>query len=908
MKNKLQKIRGAVCFIMLLLPLSLMAQETVTVSGTVTDENGDGLPGVSVVIKGTRKGAPTNVNGQFSFAVDKLPVQLVVSYVGYETQEVTATSASTPVKVTLEEGLSLNEVVVTGNRVKARTVLDSPVPMDNISVTELRGSGQPDIQRMLTFTVPSFNSQNQAISDATAHYDPADLRGLGPSRTLVLVNGKRKNQSAQVYLNRTPGKGEVGIDLKSIPTAAIERVEVLRDGASAIYGSDAIAGVINLILKDDVEYTSISANSGITSQGDGFNFGTDINSGMSFGSGGNINLTLGYYKQLTTDRGGEFDVLNNDAPTTAPDPTDLVSYPGGATDATYIQDLAVFDSYQDWAVENPDAGMTTGQPELEQVDLFVNISHPVGENSEFYSFHGMTRRTGKSFAYYRAPYWRRDVANSGLYSTRPEDFVGYQPTFETDIKDHINSLGFKLGLSENWIADISATYGSNRVDYNINNSVNRSYLAVYGTSPTSFYNGGYSLSNAIGNLDVSGQITDDIGVAVGLEYKKEFFRGYEGEALSYYGSGSDSFAGIKPDEAVDVTRNNVAAYAQVDYDVTDALLLSLAGRYEDFSDFGDNFSYKASGRYKIGTKGAIRASYSTGFRAPTLHQRYLTNTQYIIVATSNEPLLQGTLANDNPAVQALGVPDLFAETSVNLSAGVTYQLNRNFSASVDLYQINVDDRVLFSTQISTLDGDLDGSDAVEQILIDNNVVAAQFFVNAGDTKTQGVDVVLSYDSFDKFKATLGANFNTTSIDAISTPETLEDLGYSIFNSQEAGLITNSRPKSKIILGLSYEISDFVIGLTNTRFGEVTITPTPALGEAFEQVLSAKVVTDISLDYKLGNNLSLSAKVNNIFDVYQDATDASTGTTQAEKRFTYSSEVQQMGQFGTNFRLGFNYKF
>lgn len=906
MMYNLQIIRRVMLLITLFLPLGLMAQETIT--GVVTDDNGDGLPGVSVVVKGTSKGSPTGINGEFTLNVESLPAQLIFSYVGYETSEVEVATASVPVKVALVEGKSLSEVVVTGNRVVARTILDSPVPIDNISVEELRGSGQPDIQRMLTFTVPSFNSQNQAISDATAHYDPADLRGLGPSRTLVLVNGKRKNQSAQVYLNRTPGKGEVGIDLKSIPTAAIENVEVLRDGASAMYGSDAIAGVINMILKDDVEYTSISANSGITSQGDGFNFGTDINSGMNFGDGGNINMTLAYYKQLTTNRSGEFDVVNEDAPTTPPDPTDLTTYPAGATDEAYLQDLAVFNSYVTWAEENPDAGMTVGQPELEQVDFFVNLSHPIGENSEFYSFHGITKRSGKSFAYYRAPYWRRDVANSGLYSTRPEDFVGYQPTFETDIQDYMNSIGFKFGLGENWVADISGTYGSNRVDYTVNNSVNRSYLAEFGTSPTSFYTGGYGLSNAIGNLDVSGIITDAIGIAAGLEYKREFFKGYQGEALSYYGSGSDSFAGIKPEEAVDVSRTNFALYTQLEYDVTDDLLLSIAGRYEDFSDFGDNFSYKVSGRYKLGSKGAIRASYSTGFRAPTLHQRYLTNTQYIIVAGSDEPLLQGTLANDNPAVQALGVPDLFAETSVNISAGVTYQILKKLSVSVDAYQINVDDRVLFSTQIATLDGDLDGSDAVEQILIDNNVVAAQFFINAGDTKTQGLDVVLSYDSFDKFKANLGANFNVTTIDAISTPETLADLGYSIFNSQEEGLITNSRPQSKIILGLSYEIGDFVLGLTNTRFGEVTVTPPPSVGEDFEQVLSPKIVTDFSLDYGLGEKLSLSAKVNNIFDVYQDETLATTGTTQAEKRFTYSSEVQQMGQFGTNFRLGLNYKF
>ncbi|WP_420580500.1 TonB-dependent receptor [Reichenbachiella sp.] len=903
MKKSLQMIGGMLFLSLFLLSGQVYAQETI--NGTVTDDGGDPLPGVTIVIKGTTKGTSSSVDGSFSLNVESLPVQLVVSSVGFESQEVAVSSSSQEVSVALVEGLSLNEVVVTGNRTKPRTVLDSPVPIDNIGVEELRGSGQPDIQRMLTFTVPSFNSQNQAISDATAHYDPADLRGLGPSRTLVLVNGKRKNQSAQVYLNRTPGKGEVGIDLKSIPTAAIERVEVLRDGASAQYGSDAIAGVINMILKKDVEYSTLSAQTGITSKGDGFNFGADFNSGFNFGNGGNINMTLGYYTQKITNRAGKFDVVNEDYGGSAPNPGD---YPGGSTDPDYVQDLAVHDSYVAWATEHPDANMTVGQPEMEQFDLFVNMSHPIGKNSEFYSFNGYTTRTGKSFAYYRAPYWRRDVADALFIAARPEDFVGYQPTFETQIHDNLNSLGFKLGLGDNWIADISATYGSNRVAYTVNNSVNRDYLADHGTSPRTFHPGGYRLSNGIGNLDISGAVSDALSLGFGAEYKKEFLTGYQGDPLSYYGAGSDSFAGIKPEEAMDESRYNVALYAQADYDITDDLLVAIAGRYEDFSDFGDNFSYKASARYKLADKGAIRASYSTGFRAPTLHQRHLTNTQYIIVAGSSEPLLQGTLANNHPGVVALGVPSLFAETSQNISAGITYQINRNFSASVDIYQIKVDDRVLFSSQISTQDGNLDGSDPVEQILIDNNVVAVQFFINAGDTKTTGADIVLNYDSFDKFRATLAMNFNRTEIDAITTPPLLQQHGYDIFDTQEQGLITNSRPKSKIILNMSYDVSDFTIGLTNTMFGEVTITPPANDNTAQAQALSSKVVTDLSLDYKLGANLNLSARVNNLFDVYPDKTNANTNTAQAGTRFTYSSEVQQMGQFGTNFRLGFNYRF
>jgi iron complex outermembrane receptor protein len=696
----------------------------------------------------------------------------------------------------------------------------------------------------------------------------------------VLINGKRKNQSAQVYLNRTPGKGEVGVDLKSIPTAAIERVEVLRDGASAIYGSDAIAGVMNIILKKGVEYSTFTTKAGITSEKDGFNLSSDYNTSFGFGEGGFVNLTLGYYKQEITNRAG----IASDVGET---PRDIA-----------------------WLAENPTASMTVGQPEMEKKDLFINMEHPLGDNSTLYSFHGFTTREGKSFAYYRAPYWRNDVADANFITRNPEDFIGYQPTFETEINDYINAIGVKFPIAEGWNADASVTYGANDVDVTVNNSVNRDYLADQGTSPRTFNPGGYRFTNVIGNFDVNSQLSEAIGLAIGMEFKQESFRAFEGNPLSYYGGGSDSFAGIKPDEAGKWSRNNIGLYTQLDYDVSDKLLLGVAGRYEDFTDAGSNFSWKVNGRYKLGNKGAVRASYSTGFRAPTLHQTHITLSQYIIVAGSSEPLLQGTLANNNPAVQALGVPSLTHEISKNLSAGLTYKFDRNFSASIDFYQIKVDDRVLFSSQIGS-DGDPSTTNPVEQILQDNNVVAVQVFINAGDTKTTGTDIVLNYNNIrvgegGKLNASFAANFNETTIDAINTPATIAAAGYNIFDRQEQGLITNSRPKSKMILGLNYINDKWDFTFNNTRFGEVTITAPESGG--IDQDLSAKISTDLGFGYKLTDRISFNANINNIFDVYPDVTLASTNTAQAGSRFQYSSEVQQLGQLGTNFSVGINYQF
>ena len=293
-----------------------------------------------------------------------------------------------------------------------------------------------------------------------------------------------------------------------------------------------------------------------------------------------------------------------------------------------------------------------------------------------------------------------------------------------------------------------------------------------------------------------------------------------------------------------------------------------------------------------------------------MHQRHLTNSQYIIVASSPEPLLQGTLANNNPAVEALGVKNLFAETSKNFAAGITYKFDRNFSASIDFYNITVDDRVLFSSQIGS-DGDDTTTNPVEEILEDNGVVAVQFFINAGDTKTTGTDIILNYRNIElgesgRLHTSFAANFNKTTIDAITTPDVLAANGYDIFTREEQGLITDARPKSKMILALDYECDKVSLGLYNTLFGKVTVTSPN--GAEFDQELASKLATDIRVTYNFTEKFGLTGFINNIFDVYPDVTKASTGTAQAGSRFVYSSEVQQLGQLGTVFSLALNYKF
>ncbi|MFK5958520.1 MAG: TonB-dependent receptor [Lutibacter sp.] len=872
-------------FFTLLLFIPILTWSQTTVSGKVVNSKGEGIPFVSVLEDGTSNGTTSDTDGNFQLKISKLPTNLKASFIGFKTQKLHITTSSNIIISLAEESVGLDEVIVTGNRAKPRTVLDSPVPIDNIGVSELKSSGQTSIDQMLTYKVPSYNSSNQTISDATAHFDPADLRGLGPSRTLVLVNGKRKNQSALVYINDTPGKGEVGTDMKSIPTAAIERIEVLRDGASAQYGSDAIAGVINIILKKNVEYTTLNLNSGITTEGDGFNIGADVNSTLTLGeNGGYANFTLAYYKQEYTNRAGE---------------------PGGdGLFGVIFGDDAILNGTLPWLQENPDMGMTVGQPEMEKGELFYNMALPFKNNAaEFYSFGGLNTRKGTSFALYRTPYWVPDPFN--LLHDSGTEYQGFQPTFETDITDFMNSIGLKFDLF-GFNADLSGTFGINSVDYTIGNTLNPDLGAA---SPTNFNAGGYSFSNLIANFDLSKNY-GDISISLGAEARKEVFKADAGEPDSYFGGGAQSFPGIQPANAVNEDRTNFGVYAGLDWDASKDFLVGGAVRYEDFSDFGSNSSWKISSRYKLGNKGALRASYGTGFRAPSLHQIYLSNIQTLVSGGTISN--QGTFNNVDPVIRdGLGVPQLHAETSKNLSAGFTFKPAKNFLFSLDFYKIDVDDRVLFTGEVG-FDGDDNTINPVEQILNDYSVTSIKFFINAVNTETTGADFMASYSNIEVGSGTLGIHFagnfnNIKIVGQIATPQVLADNGYDIFNRKEQARITDSRPKTKIILGFDYDLDKFSAQLNNTYFGEVTWQH--ASDPSKDQTFDGKVVTDLNFGYDFSEKVAVSLSINNLLNVYPDAIDTKGDfVTDLGGRFKYPWEVNQFGFNGTILKAGISYKF
>ncbi|NNE42759.1 MAG: TonB-dependent receptor plug domain-containing protein, partial [Gemmatimonadetes bacterium] len=494
------------------LALVATTASAVTLEGRVTDAgSGDPLRRATVQAKNTLHTTATDDDGNFTLVVDALPATVVVRYIGYQTQEM-AVSAATPLTFAMASASAeADEVLVVGSRFKPRTAITSPVPIDNVTAAQLEGTGHLTFDKMLTYSVPSFNSSQQTISDATAHFDPADLRGLGPSRTLVLINGKRKNASALAYINDTPGKGEVGVDMKSIPAASIERIEVLRDGASAQYGSDAIAGVINIILKENTETTDVSVFGGGTIEKDGGVRGYTVNTGTDLGQNGFLHLTHSFSDQDETNRAGR---------------------PGEDT-------LFGVPASDPWIMDHPDLGMHVGLPNMTSSDIFFNGGYTLPSNSEIYAYGGVVSRKGLSYALHRAPYWVDDPFN--LLHDPSETYGGFQPTFETDIVDN-TLVGGVRGQTEGWDYDISQSFGSNAVDYSVQNSLNVDLGAL---SPTSFRAGGYEFGSRVTNLDVGRQVAR-AQVSLGTEFRSENFKAIAGEEASYFGGGTQSFPGLQP--------------------------------------------------------------------------------------------------------------------------------------------------------------------------------------------------------------------------------------------------------------------------------------------------------------------------------------------------------------------------
>jgi len=773
-----------------------------------------------------------------------------------------------------------------------RTITDTPLPVDVLSTKDITGTGQLTFDKALTYRVPSFNAVQTPVNDATSLLDPYEIRNMGPSRTLILINGKRKNSSALIYTQTSPGRGETGADISAIPTDAIKRVEILRDGASAQYGSDAIAGVINVILKDNKDEGSVTLRTGITGEGDGEMVGISLNNGARILDKGFVNYTVDFSKVALASRSGD------------------VSAEGDAGDFG-----AALADVEDFLDLKPDAGNINGSPETTAAKFLVNGGVGINDNTNVYFNGAYIYKKVNSFANYRTPYWRTlgdfpylaDFFGDGT----PASYVGYVPTFDGDLNDYNATLGFK-STKNGWNTDLSLTLGGNKQTYTVTNSHNRNTAnvrnpdtfvgdldgdgTVYvgpaydfdldGTtdpnegveliqgsfkyrenSPTTFRAGGTRFNHVVGNIDISKSLSSSVSLSFGSEFRSETFESIEGDVASYEAGGADSFAGNSAENSFISNRYNIGGYLGFGFDITEDFLIDATGRYENYSDFGDAFVYKLSTRYKFADeKVTLRGSYSTGFRAPSLHQIYTQKAQYSFVPGQGIQV-SGLVNNVSREANLLNVPKLDAEKSNNLTIGVGAKPSDNFSFTIDYYSIKVKDRIVLSTEIGPSAGPSDLND----ILTANGIGSLSFFTNSMDTKTSGIDLVASYRNLALGSGSLGFNLagNYTIKNerdgAVNNPSIVEDAGQSVLNATQEALIFTSRPKFKAILGVDYTISKFTFSLNNTVFGPTEFR-NAGMSSDLKIEFMTKMVTDLGITYQMNEKTTIAFNVNNLFNV------------------------------------------
>ncbi|MCD7099021.1 TonB-dependent receptor [Stenotrophomonas sp. MMGLT7] len=841
---------------------------------------------------------------------------------------------------------TLDQVTVIGARTQPRTVLASAVPIDVLGAEDIRDSGYTDVSKILQSLLPSFNFPHPTTPDGNTHIRSATLRGLSPDQTLVLVNGKRRHASAWVNTGGTVGKGAVSTDLNAIPVSAIERIEVLRDGASAQYGSDAIAGVVNIVLREDAGFDG-TASYGSTEDGGGDTTKVSLDAGFAFPEGGGVHFTADYRDRKGANRAQadtrqQYFGIGADG-----QPVALSGNYGSGIGLTPIGGAAAGAVADPREASIDRAGLWRFADTADTVEktVFGNLRKPLAwaEGLEFYAFGGYGVSDGSSNASLR-----RSGQSENVRAIYPDGFL---PWVDTQSTNASLATGLK-GYAGDWRWDLSTVYGRNELEYRTRNTLNATLGAG---SPTAFYNGRYAASQWTTNLDLANSFElgwhAPLRLALGAEYRRDGYEISPGEEASYLWGpysvldgpaagtvptiGSQGFAGIQPGDAGDYQRHNVSAYAEAETDVTDRLLVSLAGRYEDYSDFGSTTNGKLALRYELGGGVALRASASTGFHAPALAQQYYSSTSSRTLNNVDtglpEYVLVRTAPVDSVEARALGARDLKPEKATNLTAGLTWGW-RGLVASLDVYRIDIDDRIFLSSNFV----DASGSSAIRDYLAalgSPGVTSVRYFSNAADTRTTGVDFSARYlwqlGDHGRLTATLAYNRNKTELQHVaSTPQELLDLGVRtpLFDVTERTRVEKGQPRDNLVLGLGWDVRRWGLNLSTHRYGEIqgvaatnqsaanvaefakgstrfSSLPTEA-GSAGNydviQVLEPKWVTDLDVSYRFSDAFKLVLGVDNVFNTYPTrniATTAAVSGADTYGVFPYS-ELSPFGWSGT----------
>jgi len=725
----------------------------------------------------------------------------------------------------------LDTVIVTGTRAQERTASASLSPIDVITGESLRSSGSSELATVLAKLIPSINFPRPSLVDGAELTRPAQLRGLSPDQVLVLVNGKRRHTSAFVNLGGAVGRGSAPADLNAIPLSAIDHIEVLRDGASARYGSDAIAGVINIILKSADHGGSISTKYGQYKKGDGIQRQVAGNSGFALGDNGFVSLSGEGANNDYTDRAGK----------------DFRPASVGST--TYGQHV-----------------FRQGEPETEEGKFQFNSAYSFNDAAELYGFGGYSKRRGETAAFYRA-----SNASNNNRVLHPN---GYLPLINGTLQDTSLVLGLRGELLDNWHYDLSANYGKNT--YELRTKTINTSLGL--DTPHAFDNGTLTNDQRQLSLDLSrefslGWLPYPVSVAFGTEYLHQGYQIEAGQPESYYQTGSSGLGGFRDSDAGSSSRHNFAQYLDLETHFTDKLAVSAAVRHEDYSDFGSNVSGSLSARYDFTPRVALRGSVSTGFRAPSLAQQNFTFTSSQLIGNTIQE--SGTFAADSQVARLLGAEDLKAEKSRNYSLGLVLEPLDNLTVTADLYHIDIRDRVSLSSNLVLNNTAIDylKANGVGNI----NYTSARYFTNATDTSTDGVDLVANYryqlDNGIRWNSTLGYNYNHTKVtDVKDNPAILDQLGVNLVRvdrRERIGLLGDTTPQHKLSLANDFNYGNWALHSNLVRYGEFTSYQADKVND---QTFSAAWLLDLAVDYKLQNWL-FTLGGDNVTDKYPEKVNA-----------------------------------
>jgi iron complex outermembrane receptor protein len=751
----------------------------------------------------------------------------------------------------------LSAVIVTGTRSDSRTESSSLTPIDVVSAKVLQQSGTNDLPAALARIIPSLSFPRPSAADTADTQRPAQLRGLSPDQVLVLVNGKRWHPGALLLTNGVLGRGSQAVDLNTIPVSAIDHIEVLRDGASAQYGSDAIAGVINIILKKGAKGGDVEITGGQYSAGDGRQWQGSANFGIPLGDDKG-------WMRFTVQNGNE-DYTNRAGPDRRPGFTQL------------------------------GVNFREGDPAVKDQNLLINTQYDITPDVQFYAFGHFGHRDGTSPAFFR--YGGNSPSPSspliaGIYPN------GYLPLENSDSTDRSLVAGLR-GTISGWRWDVSANAGGNRVSYETRNSINLAYLNDFGNSPNTFDDGILTSGQQAFDIDIAkdvspGWLPNPVTIAFGAEYLRQSYSIAAGSVPSWYvgtsgtSGGAQGFAGWQPVSAGSLARHDIAEYLDLETNLTDKLGVSAAVRHENYSDFGSTTSGSLAGRFDFTDTFALRASASTGFRAPSLAQQFYSSTSSLYYGAGNSLGLtpgiynSGLVPVNSPVAKLLGAEPLEPEKSHNYTIGAVWSPTDALTLSIDAYQIAISNRIVLSSSIGTT------TPAVQAYLAANGVAnlnysGVSYFTNAADTRTRGVDFVASFrndlGSAGTLQTTISANYNKNEVTKVrANPAILDSLGSTFHRLDRRdikGLLADSTPRSKLILSEQYNVGNWGVTGSLTRYGRYTAysssgsTIYGSTGTAaVDQTFTPKWLLDLAVNYNL-DRWTFTVGADDALDTYPD---------------------------------------